>query len=179
MNDYQDLIIEALCNQHHKKEFYCANLALDSYLKTQAKQDVKRRVSRVFVATRSSEPNIIVGYYTLSSLSIELSHLPQTVAAKLPKHPIPAAFIGRLAVSQPAQGQGIGKMLLADAIKRTLAVSSQIAIYAMVVDAIDEDATRFYQKFGFSYLNSYLNSYPDTDNQRLFLPLKVVSTITT
>jgi GNAT superfamily N-acetyltransferase len=84
----------------------------------------------------------------------------------LPKHPVPAALIGRLATCNAAQGQGVGKLMLADAIKRTLAVSDQIAIYAMVVDAINEKAKRFYEQFGFTRLSD--------DSPRLFLPLKSV-----
>ena len=80
---------------------------------------------------------------------------------------MPAALIGRLAVSNVAQGQGVGKMLLTDAIKRTLAVSDQIAIYAMVVDAINDNAKRFYEQFGFTGLSD--------DSPRLFLPLKSIN----
>ena len=105
-----------------------------------------------------------MGYYSLSTLSIELSQLPEKLAGKLPKHPVPAALIGRLAVSENAQGCGIGKMLLVDAIKRTLSVSDQIAIYAMVVDAINENVEGFYEQFGFARLSD--------DSPRLFLPLK-------
>jgi len=90
--------------------------------------------------------------------------LPEKPARKLPKHPIPAALIGRLAVNRNAQGCGIGKMLLVDAIKRTLSVSDQIAIYAMVVDAINDNAKGFYEQFGFVRLSD--------DSSRLFLPLK-------
>jgi GNAT superfamily N-acetyltransferase len=79
---------------------------------------------------------------------------------------VPAALLGRLAVSQAAQGQGIGSMLLADAVKRTLSVSTDIAIYALVVDAIDEGAQRFYEQFGFLLLSG--------ERRRLFLPLRSV-----
>ena len=77
---------------------------------------------------------------------------------------MPAALIGRLAVSIAAQGQGFGKMLIADAIKRTLAVGDQIAIYALVIDAINDNAKGFYEQFGFTRLSD--------DSPRLFLPLK-------
>lgn len=164
MTSYNNLVIEPLCSTHDRPSFQCGETSLDYYIKKQAKQDVKRRVSRVFVARESNEPSIIVGYYTLSTLSIELNHLPQLLARKLPKHPVPAALIGRLAVSQQIQGSGVGKLLIADAIKRVLSVSDEIAIYAMVVDAINEGAGRFYQQFGFLPLN--------TESQRLFLPLK-------
>ena len=141
--------------------------ALDRYLKKQAKQDIKRRISRVFVATMPDNPKAVMGYYTLSTLSIELNQLPEKLARKLPKHPVPAALIGRLATCNAAQGQGIGKLLIADAIKRTLAVSDQIAIYAMVVDAINDNAKGFCEQFGFTRLSD--------DRTRLFLPLKSVS----
>jgi GNAT superfamily N-acetyltransferase len=166
MTDYSKLVIRPLDNDHDKPGFQCGVVSLDTYIKKQARQDVKRRVSRVFVATRVDQPNSILGYYTLSTLSIELSQLPQALARKLPRHPVPAALLGRLAVNQAAQGHGVGKMLLIDAIKRTLAVSDEIAIYAMVVDAIDERAQHFYEQFGFSRLTS--------ENQRLFLPLKSI-----
>ncbi|UCD79874.1 MAG: GNAT family N-acetyltransferase, partial [Desulfobacterales bacterium] len=70
----------------------------------------------------------MIGYYPLNTLSIELNQLPEKLARRLPKHPLPAALIGRLAVNNPAQVQGVEKMLPADVIKRTLAVSDQIAI---------------------------------------------------
>ena len=160
----KDLIIEPLSNIHNRAVFQCGVDSLNDYIKKQANQDVKRRVSRVYVAIESGSPATIVGYYTLSTLAIELNQLPESLASKLPKHPVPAALIGRLAVSQSAQGIGIGKMLLVDAIKRTLAVSNDIAIYAMVVDAINMEAQHFYERFGFTLLC--------TENQRLFLPLK-------
>ncbi|MDJ0912352.1 MAG: GNAT family N-acetyltransferase [Desulfobacterales bacterium] len=166
MTEYRNLVIAPLNPSHDRAGFQCGNEALDRYLKKQAKQDIKRRISRVFIATKSDNQKLVIGYYTLSTLSIELNQLPEKLARKLPKHPVPAALIGRLAVSNSAQGQGIGKMLLADAIKRTLAVSEQIAIYALVVDAIDDNAKGFYERFGFLRLSD--------DSPRLFLPLKSI-----
>jgi GNAT superfamily N-acetyltransferase len=164
MSASHNLVIEPLNAAHDRSGFTCGNEQLDSYLKKQAKQAVKRRISRVFIATTPDSDNTILGYYTLSTLSIELNELPEDLARKLPKHPVPAALIGRLAVSEKAQGAGIGKMLLMDAIKRTLGVSHEIAIYAMIVDAIDEQAMNFYRQYGFSSLN--------TEGRRLYLPLK-------
>jgi ribosomal protein S18 acetylase RimI-like enzyme len=167
MTDFQNLVIAPLNPTHDRTGFRCGVKALDSYLKKQAKQDIKRHISRVFVTTKPDNPKVVIGYYTLSTLSIELNQIPEKLARKLPKHPVPAALIGRLAVNNAAQGQGVGKMLLADAIKRTLAVSDQIAIYAMVVDAINDNAKRFYEQFGFTRLSD--------DRPRLFLPLKSIS----
>jgi len=124
---------------------------------------VKRRISRVFIARYPEDPARIGGYYTLSSLSIDLSALPDQTAKKLPRHPIPAALIGRLAADASAQRKGIGKMLLSNAVRRTLAVSDDIAIYALVVDAINKDAESFYRCYGFFRLAH--------SSSRLFLPL--------
>jgi len=166
MTDFHNLVIEPLNAAHDRAGFQCDVDTRDRYIRKQAGQDIKRRISRVFVAILPDNPIKVIGYYSLSSLSIELSQLPETFARKLPKHPIPAALIGRLAVTRDAQGYGIGKMLLVDAIKRTLSVSDQIAIYAMVVDAIDDNAKRFYEQFGFVRLSD--------DSPRLFLPLKSI-----
>lgn len=164
MSDDSRLIIKPLDSHHDRAGFRCGVAQLDSYLAKQARQDVKRRISRVFVAASPTRPNSVLGYYTLSSLAIELDTLPDSLARKLPRHPVPAALLGRLAVVQGAQGQGIGAMLLSDAVKRTLSVSDEIAIYALVVDALDESAQRFYERFGFSLLTA--------NGRRLFLPLK-------
>ena len=168
MKDLEKLVIEPLRSNHNRQHFSCGVESLDGYLKKQAKQDIKRRIARVFIATKAGDSsNTILGFYTLSTVAIELTQLPDELACKLPRHPIPAALIGRLATSVSARGKGIGKMLLMDAIKRTLTVSEDIAIYAMVVDAIDEQAERFYEQYGFSRLA--------VDGRRLFLPLKSFS----
>ena len=166
MTEFQNLVIAPLNPTHDRTGFQCSVEALDRYLKKQAKQDIKRRISRVFVATKPDNTKAVIGCYTLSTLSIELNQLPEKLARKLPKHPIPAALIGRLAVGKEAQGHGVGKLLLADAIKRTLAISDQIAIYAMVVAAINDNARRFCEQFGFTRLSD--------DSPRLFLPLKSI-----
>ena len=167
MTDFQNLVIEPLNPTHDRTGLQCGVEALDRYFKKQANQDIKYRISRVFVATKPNNPKTVIGYYTLSTLSIELNRLPEKLTRKLPRHPVPAALIGRLAVSNAAQGRGVGKMLLADAIKRTLAVSDQIAIYAMVVDAINDNAKGFYEQFAFTRLSG--------DSPRLFLPLKSIN----
>jgi GNAT superfamily N-acetyltransferase len=154
------LVIEPLGRQHDRAAFACGAPDLDVYLKHRAGQDVRRRIARVFVCT---EGGSVVGFYTLSALSIDLRALPESHAHRLPRHPVPAALIGRLAVDRHAQGRGLGKLLLADAIQRTLAVSEQVAVYAMVVDAKDDNACRFYQSYGFLALVD--------QPMRLFLPL--------
>ena len=166
MNAFYKLIVEPLNNFHDRPGLKCGVESLDNYLKRQAGQDVKRHISRAYIAVQIEKPKKIIGYYTLSSLSIELKQLPEKLIKKLPKYPIPAVLIGRLAVDKTAQGNGIGKMLLVDAIKRTIAISDEIAIYAIVVDAIIDEAISFYRQFGFKSLGE--------KTHRLFLPLKSV-----
>lgn len=165
--DVNQLIIEPLAKKHDKKQFSCGNSKLDQYLQRQANQDIKRKITRVFVATEAIQPannatNKIIGFYTLSALSIEAKHLPDKFARKLPKHPLTAVLIGRLAIDQKQQGSGIGRMLLIDAIKRTLQASETIAVFAIIVDAKDAYAKSFYEAFGFQSFNG---------EKRLFLPL--------
>ncbi|WDU57855.1 GNAT family N-acetyltransferase [Pseudemcibacter aquimaris] len=160
-------VIEPLDKHHNRAAFSCGNEALDRYLQKQASQDIKRNVSRVFILSEAGSPETVLGFYTLSALSIDVETLPETIKRKLPRHPLPAALLGRLAVSDSAHGTGIGKLLLADAIKRTMGIQGDMAIYAMVVDAIDDKAVTYYTKFGFT-------AFEDNPD-RLFLPLKSIS----
>lgn len=166
MTDKPDFVIEPLGKKHNRAAFSCGTDELDNYLHRQASQDTKRRIARIFVLRSVADDQTVLGYYTLSALSIDLSSLPSDIVKNLPKHPVPSALIGRLAVSTKSQGTGLGTILLADAIKRTLALSDEIDVYAMVVDALNTDAEAFYQGFGFIKLGAATN--------RLFLPLKSI-----
>lgn len=132
--------------------FSCGEAALDDYLQRHASQDVKRGVARVFVACPVEQPKQIRGFYTLSAASVAAQTLPQAWRKKLPRYPEPVALLGRLAVSQQAQGVGLGGILLADACKRVAAASQTLAVAAIVVDAKTERAAAFYRHFGFTEL---------------------------
>ena len=122
---------------------------LDRYFRNQVSQDIKRRVTACFVATDAHGQ--IAGYYTLASASVLLADLPEALVKKLPRYPsVPAVRMGRLAVDQSFKGKGLGAALLADALRR--AVNAEIAAYAFVVDAKDEDAASFYAHHGFMAL---------------------------
>lgn len=91
---------------------------------------------------------IIAGYYTLSSTSVQLAELPAQTVRKLPRYPlVPATLLGRLAVDRRQQGKGYGRFLLADALFR--AARSEIASFAVIVDAKDDSARRFYERESF------------------------------
>lgn len=151
--------ITLLSAEHGRGQFDCGEPALNEYLKSYAGQHARKDQSRTYVATEN-DGNRVWGYYTLSSSSVEFSIVPE----KLPRHPIPTVLLGRLAIDQEKHGQGLGSVLLADALKRVVAVSDQVAIYAIVVDALHEQAKQFYRHFGFRELLD--------DPLHLFLPLR-------
>ena len=149
---------------HVRTAFNCGSEPLERYLREQVTQDVRRRVTACFVAL--AEGQRIAGYYTLASASLLLADLPASVGKKLPRYPtVPAVRMGRLAVDQAFKGQGLGGALLADALDR--AVRSEIAAYALMVDAKDEAAAAFYRHHG-------LIALPDAPFT-LFLPLAAVN----
>lgn len=158
-----DLIIEKLKTDHNRSVFSCGKPALDDYIRKRAGQDEKRDVSRVYVASFARAPLEIAGFYTLSSCSIDLLALPPDVVRKLPRHPMPAVLIGRLAVSELHHGEGLGALLLADALQRIKAANESVAVYAVVVDAKDDQAASFYEHFGFKELM--------TGGNRWYLPV--------
>ncbi|WP_233560390.1 GNAT family N-acetyltransferase [Oleomonas cavernae] len=148
------LVIEPLRQDHDREAFACGVESLDRYIKTQAGQDIRRGIARVFVAATVERPTTILGYYTLSATSVAAAELPPAIARRLPRYPIPAALIGRLAVAQATAGQGLGKVVLADAIKRTIAAAETLAVAVIVVDPIDDRAASFYAAFGFAELQA-------------------------
>lgn len=140
------LRIQPLAATHDRLGFSCGVPALDRYLREQAGQDARRRVAAPFVATTDGVR--VIGFYTLSATSIELSDIPPAQARKLPRYPrLPATLLGRLATDLSVRGTGLGRVLLVDAITR--AVRSEIASFAMVLDAKDESAASFYAREGF------------------------------
>ena len=135
-----------------KSGFACAESALDAYLQKQAGQDMKRGFTTVVVARGSSSPDVIVGFYTLCAASILLTALPEDTARKMPRYPsVPAIRLGRLAVASSVQGQHIGSLLVMDALRR--ACRNELAWAAFLVDAKNERAAVFYEKFLFQRFN--------------------------
>ena len=148
-----------LDSAHDRAVFNSGSQPLDRYLREQVSQDMRRRVAACFVALTDEQR--IVGYYTLAAASLLLNDLPASITKKLPRYPtVPAIRMGRLAVDMTYTGQGLGGALLADALDR--AYRSEIAAYALMVDAIDEIAVAFYKHHGFIAL-------PDSP-MALFLP---------
>jgi ribosomal protein S18 acetylase RimI-like enzyme len=154
--------LQPLSDGHDRSRFDSGSEALDRYLRVQATQDIRRRVAACFVAVDAVQR--IAGYYTLSAASVALDLLPAATAARLPRYPtVPAVRMGRLAIDRAFKGRGLGGALLADALLRSM--RSEIAAYALIVDAKDESAAAFYRHHGFIALSSM--------PMCLFLPLAV------
>jgi GNAT superfamily N-acetyltransferase len=153
--------IAALATSHDRAAFSSGVGALDTYLRTQAGQDIRRHIANCFVASPANT-NIVAGYYTFSAASVPVSDLPEQQARLLPRYPVvPAALIGRLAVDRGYRGRGLGAVLLFDAIQR--ACRSDAAVFAVIVDDKDENAAAFYEHYGFKAFVSRPRS--------LFLPV--------
>jgi GNAT superfamily N-acetyltransferase len=158
--------VEGLGRQHDRSGFSCGSEPLDHYLRAQAGQDARKRVAAPFVLCEG-EGNTVLGYYTLSAISVDIGEWPETVAKKLPRYQVvPATLLGRLAIDRRLQGQGAGEYLLMDALHRSLQASRQVAALAVIVDAKDERAVAFYRRYEF---------IPFAEQPtRLFLPLSVI-----
>jgi GNAT superfamily N-acetyltransferase len=143
-------VIEPLGEGHDRRSFRCGVEPLERYFHEHLGQDIRRRVTACFVAKEISSGRV-AGYYTLTAGGILLGDLPAKLARRLPRYPtVPVARLGRLAVALDFQGQGLGGALLWNSLER--AARSEVAVYALVVDAKDEQAERFYQHHGFVLL---------------------------
>ena len=159
-------LTEPLDSRHNRNNFSCGKDLLDNYFLRQAKQDVKRKLSACFVLI-DRETDRISGYYTLSSSSISNDLIPDSFKEKLPKSylSIPTILLGRLAIDRDFQGKGIGKILLIDSLKRCFDTSDSIGAFAVIVDPLDKESERFYNKYGFIKL---------PDSGKMFLPMKTI-----
>ncbi len=157
--------IDPLEKVHDRSSFSCGKPSLDKFIRELATQYERRDIGRTFVATHSSERTVL-GYYTLAAGAVAFENLSAPVSHKLPKHSIPVVHLGRLAVDEQAKGQGLGKLLLMDALDRSLRISEQAGIFAVEVYALDDDARQFYLKYGFTSLAD--------DLYHLYLPMKAV-----
>jgi len=134
---------------HDRGAFHCGNPDLDEFLRTKAAKHQSQRISRTFVLVSEDACGRILGYYTLSNCQIGRESLSEDSAKSLPRHPIPAVMLGRLAVSSSEQGKRLGTWLLMDALKRTVLVGLQSGVFALVVEAADKKAGDFYRRHGF------------------------------
>jgi len=130
---------------HSLDSFDCGHATLDEWLIKRALKNQENGASRTFVSLQN---NNVIGYYALASGSIERLSAPNNLTRNMPD-PIPVVILARLAVDKNYQGQNLGSRLLRNALLRTLSVSQNIGIKAIMVHAISESAKNFYLQYGF------------------------------
>jgi len=141
--------IEALNPAHNRRKFSCGDPRLDDYLHRFARQHAASNVSRTYVA---SQGEAILGYYSLAMSAIAKAQLPEQYLARFPNFPLPVARLARLAVDAQFQRQGLGEILLADALYRCHRLAGEIGMVGIIVDAKHEQAKAYYQRFEFESL---------------------------
>jgi GNAT superfamily N-acetyltransferase len=137
---------------HDRIGFDCGVPALNDYLQRFAEQHRQNGVSSVYVLVDSTAPSVILGFYTLSAAEVDATRLIESDRKRLPRYPVPCFRMGRLACRTDRQAQGLGKLLLGCAVDRCLKARTQVAAYALIVDAKDDAAMTFYRRFGFKPL---------------------------
>jgi GNAT superfamily N-acetyltransferase len=158
-------VIEKLGRGHDRSAFDCGQAPLNDWLKLRAGQHAKKDLARTYVAVRQGQPAVL-GYYAISTHRVSYEAIPPDQAKGLPKIDVPVVLLGRLAVDGTAQRQGLGSLLLIDALRRAQHISEEVGIRAVEVDALDDAARQFYLRFGFVALAD--------DRNHLFIPMPVI-----
>ena len=149
--------------KHRREDFNCESAELTAFLRQRARKEMDARASACFVLVPESDPGRIAGYYTLSQTSVTMARLPAGVAKRLPRYPdLGATLIGRLTRDLAWKGQDIGRLLLLDALRRSVRQSDEVGAVVVVTDPKDHKALAFYERFGFRAL----------DESRLFIPMR-------
>ncbi|ELQ10840.1 GNAT family N-acetyltransferase [Xanthomonas translucens] len=158
------LVVEQLKPKRHNRDgFKCGEPTLDAYLRQQAAQHHRDGISTTHVLVDDADPTRILGYYSLYAAQLLLTDLQEVDRKRLPTYPVPAIRMGRLAVSASEQGKGHGNYLLAHAVARSLGLREQLGVRMLLVDALHEDAARFYRAYGFREATA--------NSHTLYLPL--------
>jgi GNAT superfamily N-acetyltransferase len=159
--------IERLSSLHDRHGFDCGVPDLNIFLSKLARQYQSRNIAQTYVAVSTGQKGV-EGYYSLSSGAMECDELGEEQRRRLPRLlPIPVVLLGRLAVDSSVQGHGLGSDLLMDTMHRSLRLAKELGIAAMILNALDRKARRFYQQFGFVSL--------PRDHLHLFLSMKEIA----
>jgi ribosomal protein S18 acetylase RimI-like enzyme len=143
--------MELLSSSNDRNSFRCGNARVNKYFRETVSQDIKHRYVKCLVAVEIATGQL-AGFYTLTSNGVPFTDIPDDLKKKLRRYPtVPVALIGWLGRHLDFKGQGLGDVLLFDAFKRI--ATSEVASHAIIVDAIDDDAMKFYRSYGFVSLS--------------------------
>jgi GNAT superfamily N-acetyltransferase len=158
---------EPIGRHHDRKGFDCGSRDLNDYLDRYARQNHESGGAKTFVAVSPAEPARVLGFYSISPGSVEFARMPASLTKKLGRYEVPVFRLGRLAIDRSVQGQGLGGDLLLAAGQRALAVSAEVGGVALAIDAKDEKAAKWYERFGALALLD--------DPLKLVLPLETIA----
>ena len=147
ISGYSLVSIKEIKSKSTLKKFDCDTEVLNSFLSGYALKNDELGIGRTFVAL--DENNQIAGYFTLAMAQVAYNEIPEDFKGKLPKYPIPALRIARLAVSKDLQGKGVGKWLLAQAFTKIIHVADVTGLYFFIIVDAKESSKRFYENYGF------------------------------
>jgi hypothetical protein len=139
---------EPISRDHNRAAFDCGSPELNGYLQRYARQNHESGGAKTFVAARAEAPAVILGYYTISPASVEFARVPAALTRKLGRYEVPVFRLGRLAVDISVQRQRLGAALLFAAARRALGVAAEVGGVALAIDAKDERAAGWYERFG-------------------------------
>jgi GNAT superfamily N-acetyltransferase len=151
--------LEALRREHPRRAFRCGEALVDDWLATKALQNQDKHLSATKVLL--NEAGAIAGFYTLATGQVDFSGLPTEIAKSLPRRTLPVAVLAWLGVSSAHQGQGLGGLLLAQALRDCYEAGKTFAFVAVVLDCLSDAAKAFYQQWDFKELPGH--------SHRLFL----------
>jgi len=162
-------IEQPLTRHHDRASFDCGVPALNEYLQRYARQNHESGGAKTFVAVPVSTSPAILGYYTISPGAIAFAEVPAAVTKRLGRYEVPVFRLGRLAVAVSMQGKGLGGELLLAAGARALAVAQEVGGVALAIDARDNRAAAWYERFGALRLLD--------DPLKLVLPLDTIAAV--
>jgi GNAT superfamily N-acetyltransferase len=157
---------EPIGRHHDRKGFDCGSRDLNEYLSRYARQNHESGGAKTFVAVTPAKPTQVLGFYSICPGSVEFARVPSNLTKKLGHYEVPVYRLGRLAVDRTVQGQGLGGDLLLAAGERALSVAAAVGGVALAIDAKDERAVQWYERFGASPLLD--------DPRKLVLPLETI-----
>jgi len=162
-------VFELLQSYHDRQGFDCGKQPLNDFLQRQARQNADRNVGIIYVAVEKAGDSKILAYYTLVTRTVDAGIIP---SKKLPKGDIGVVLLGRLAVDKSQQRKGLGRICLTRAILQVEQSAREIGLYALILDALDEDAREWYLglEMGFdTLLDSPTHLYLSVDTIRTIL----------
>lgn len=154
--------IKPLSENHNRKRFDCGNKRINKFLKEFANSAAKRNLSRTFILEGSDETDI-AGFYSLSNIEVKVP-VPHKLYKKYP-NPLSGVTLARMGVDEGYQGQRIAKIMVIDAMRRTLRINENMGVVGLFVDAKDDDLVEFYQHRGFIFLQK------EEHTSKLWMPI--------